>query len=181
MLRLLLWINSRFTPAHVSMMERITGHLCHKARVIAILIRHNCIVIENVLKNFTLNGLRIMVFMNFLISCFLNSHVFKLLNDFEARGFMLVGILMSLKDRWMADDVFDGYKLRFAYSSLAGQIWINHKLAERIILWNRFRVLNWLVLFSLFDFNKVTLLVVLFVMERWVFLLSFRALFKIIL
>ena len=181
MLSLLLRINSRLTPAHVSMMERITGHLCHKARVIAILILHHCIIIQNVLKNFTLDGLWIMVFLNFLISCFLNSHVFKLLYDFEARRFMLVGVFMGLKDRWMAYDIFDGYKLRFAYSSLAGQIWINRKLAERIILWNRFRVLNWLVLFSLFDFNKVTLLVVLFGMERWMFLMSFRALYKIIL
>ncbi len=162
-------------------MERITSHLSYKARVIAVIILLQVgIIIKNVFKNFTLDGLRVMVFLNFLISCLLNSHIFKLFDDLEARWFILFRSY-ALQDRWMVDDVFDSYQLRLAYSSLAGQIWINCKLGEWILFWDRFWGLNWLVLFSLFDFNKAFLLLrFLFLIERWMFLLSFRALYKIV-
>jgi len=162
-------------------MERITSHLSYKTRVIAarILLQVG-IVIKNVFKNFTLDGLRVIFFLNFLISCLLNSHIFKLFDDLEAWWFILFGIY-ALQDRWMVDDVFDSYQLKLAYNSLAGQIWFNCKLGEWIISWDRFWGLNWLILFSLFNFNKGFLLLrFLFLIERWMLLLSFRALYKIV-
>ena len=146
MLHLLLRISSGLTATDIRMMERITRHLPNNSRLVGATIIQIIIIIKNILENLTLKSLRIIILLYFLISCFLYSHVFKVFNDFERRGFMHVWVLLrALNQRRVADDIFNGNQLLFRDGTLAGQIRVHLEMVEvakRIVLrdwsWNVF-------------------------------------------
>jgi len=166
-----LWIFSNLTSTHVSMMESVSSHLLYKPRVIAVCIVHLLVVIKDVFIQFTLDGLCPSIILNsYTVSCFLNSHVFQLFYYFKARWFILWTFL-TLQYWWMCHNIIDCDNFRLIRSSHTRQsltdptLLFNHKLlyrricCYRLCLYNRFW--NGLILFSLFKFNKVTLLFVL--------------------